>query len=306
MRTELLPIPADFAALIRAREGEVACGWLVELPRTIADLLSRWNLRQDGSLLHGVCAVVLPVRCQDGQAAALKISWLDDETRFEPAALRAWGGHGAVKVLRTAETVGAMLLERLDERRVLQEVPIQEALDTAAYLLRELRVPAPAGLREVGGLAARWAAEFRAEWRRLGEPCAEGLIDTATEVCAELAVQPADPWLLHGDFHYGNILGRGSQGWAAIDPKPLAGDPAFEVVPLLRNRWGEVRGGDEKSDTLQRRLARFAEMAELVPTTMRRWCLVRSVDDALWFQAQADTLRAEISWDIAREMTVDL
>ena len=100
--------------------------------------------------MYGMCAVVLPVHCEDGKRGALKVSWLDDETRLESVALRTWGGHGAVSVLRTDEMVGTMLLERLDERRVLLDVPIQEALDTAAYLLRELR-----SLRSGGGSANR-------------------------------------------------------------------------------------------------------------------------------------------------------
>ena len=256
--------------------------------------------------MYGMCAVVLPVHCEDGKRGALKMSWIDDETRLESVALSTWGGHGAVSVLRTDEGAGAMLLERLDERRVLLDVPIQEALDTAADLLRKLRVPAPAGLRSVGDIAARWGTEFLEEWRRLGKPCPEGLVSSAVDVCAELAVLPSESSLLHGDFHYANILGRGKDAWAAIDPKPLKGDPAYEVVPLLRNRWSEIRGGDETNTTVQQRMERFAEMAELEPMTVRRWCLVRSVDDAMWFQEHGYEARAEISWDIAKAMLADL
>ena len=256
--------------------------------------------------MYGMCAVVLPVHCEDGKRGALKVSWLDDETRLESVALRTWGGHGAVSVLRTDEGVGAMLLERLDERRVLLDVPIQEALDTAAALLRELRVPAPAGFRSVGDIAARWGTEFLEDWRRLGKPCPEELISSAVDVCAELAVLASEPSLLHGDFHYANILGRGKDAWAAIDPKPLKGDPAYEVVPLLRNRWSEVRGGDETNATVRQRVERFARRAELEPLAVRRWCLVRSVDDAMWFQEHGYEARAEISWAIARSMFMDL
>ena len=256
--------------------------------------------------MYGMCAVVLPVHCEDGKRGALKVSWVDDETRLESVALRTWGGHGAVSVLRADEGSGAMLLERLDERRVLLDVPIQEALDTAADLLRELRVPAPAGLRSVGDIAARWGTEFLEEWRRLGKPCPEELVSSAVDVCAELAVLASESSLLHGDFHYVNILGRGKDAWAAIDPKPLKGDPAYEVVPLLRNRWSEIRGGDETNATVRQRIERFAGMAELEPMTVRWWCLVRSVDDAMWFQEHGYEARAEISWDIARSMLADL
>lgn len=288
--------------MILNREGEAARDWLEALPYTVGDLLDRWRLRQEGPPMYGMCAVVLPVHCEDGKRGALKVSWVDDETRLESVALCTWGGHGAVSVLRADEVAGAMLLERLDERRVLLDVPIQEALDTAADLLRELRVPAPAGLRSVGDIAARWGTEFLEEWRRLGKPCPEELVSSAVDVCAELAVLPSESSLLHGDFHYANILGRGKDSWAAIDPKPLKGDPAYEVVPLLRNRWSEIRGGDETNATVRQRVERFAGMAELEPMTVRRWCLVRSVDDAMWFQEHGYEARAEISWDIARSM----
>ena len=292
--------------MILNREGEAARDWLEALPYTVADLLDRWRLRLEGPPMYGMCAVVLPVHCEDGKRGALKVSWVDDETRLESVALHTWGGHGAVSVLRTDEVSGAMLLERLDERRVLLGVPIQDALDTAADLLRELRVPAPAGFRSVSDIAARWGTEFLEDWRRLGEPCPEGLIFSAVDVCAELAVPPSESSLLHGDFHYANILGRGKNAWAAIDPKPLKGDPAYEVVPLLRNRWSEIRGGDDTNATVRQRVERFTGMAELEPPTVRRWCLARSVDDAMWFHEHGYEARAEISWDIARSMVADL
>ena len=286
--------------MILRREGETAREWLKTLPYTVGGLLDRWHLRQEGPPMYGMCAVVLPVHCEDGKRGALKVTWVDEETRLESVALCTWGGHGAVSVLRTDEVAGAMLLERLDERRVLLDVPI------AAGLLRKLRVPAPAELRSVGDIAARWGTEFLEDWRRLGEPCPEKLISSAVDVCAELAVPPSESSLLHGDFHYANILGRGKDSWAAIDPKPLKGDPAYEVVPLLRNRWSEIRGGDETNATVRKRIERFAEMAELEPLAVRRWCLVRSVDDAMWFQEHGYEARAEISWDIARSMLADL
>ncbi len=306
MRIKLIQISTDFSTMILRREGDAARDWLEALPYTVGDLLDRWHLRQEGPPMYGMCAVVLPVHCEDGKRGALKVSWVDDETRLESVALRTWGGHGAVSVLRTDERAGAMLLERLDERRVLLDVPIQEALDTAADLLRELRVPAPAGLRSVGDIAARWGTEFLEDWRRLGKPCPEKLVSSAVDVCAELAVLASEPSLLHGDFHYANILGRDKDAWAAIDPKPLKGDPAYEVVPLLRNRWSEVRGGDETNATVRQRVERFARRAELEPITVCWWCLVRSVDDAMWFQEHGYEARAEISWAIARSMVEDL
>lgn len=306
VRFPLMQVPADFSAMILDREGEAAREWLESLPRVIGELLDRWCLRRAGSPWYGMCAVVVPVRGEDGRRCALKVSWVDDETRLEPVALRAWAGRGAVALLRADEQLGAMLLERLDERRVLLDVPVQEALDIAAELLRALRVPAPPELTGIGDIAARWGAEFRKEWRRLGQPCPERLLSSAVDLCGELAGLASESWLLHGDYHYGNILDRGDDTWVVIDPKPLKGDAAYEVVPLLRNRWSEIRGGGGTRVAVRRRLERFAEVAELESSAVTRWCLVRSIGDAMWFREQGFQDREEISWDIARTMFEDL
>ena len=96
--------------MILHREGEAARDWLEALPYTLEDLLDRWHLRLEGPPMYGICTVVLPVHCKDGKRGALKVSWVDDETRLESVALRTWGGHGAVSVLHTDEGDGAMLL----------------------------------------------------------------------------------------------------------------------------------------------------------------------------------------------------
>ncbi|MCI4066792.1 aminoglycoside phosphotransferase family protein [Micromonospora sp. R77] len=288
--------------MIVEREGEPGRTWIDQLPATVAGLLEKWELHQDGPPLYGMCAVVLRVRTANGGRGALKVGWIDDETRAESLALQTWAGRGAVSVLRSDEASGAMLLERLDEQRTLHDVPIEQALDIAAAILKDLRVPAVAGLRSTSDTAARWSGEFLEDWERLGRPCDEALLTSAVQLCKELSVPPAEPSLLHGDFHYANILGRGEDGWAAIDPKPQSGDPAYEVVPLLRNRWSEIRGGDATNATVERRMERFAEVAVLDLATTYKWCLVRSVDDALWFQENGYADLAEISWDIARSM----
>ncbi len=284
------------------REGEPGRAWLDQLPAMFRGLLEKWELHRDGPPLHGVTAVVVPVRLADGGCGALKVAWIDDETRDEAVALRAWAGRSAVSLLRCEEPSGALLLERLDERRTLLDRPVGQALDIAATVLKELRVPAVEGLRTTHETAARWSGEFLEDWQRLGRPCGEALMTAAVQLCLELSISPAEPTIVHGDFHYANILGRGDLGWAAIDPKPLSGDPAYDVVSLLRNRWTEIRGGDPTNVTIQRRVKRFADVAGLDLGRTYKWCLVRSVDDALWFQEKGSPDLAEISWDITTSM----
>jgi streptomycin 6-kinase len=75
--------------------------------------------------------------------------------------------------------------------------------------------------------------------------------------------------LVHGDFHHHNILER-LGGYAAIDPKPMLGEPEFDIAPFL---WNPLpRGMDE--EVAERRLAAFAA-AGLDQGRMRRWAAIR-------------------------------
>jgi streptomycin 6-kinase len=83
----VLPVPEEFAAATVTREGAAGAQWVSVLPTLVDQLLTRWELEVDGGVLHGYVALVVPVRLADGQAAMLKVSWVDDETREEARAL---------------------------------------------------------------------------------------------------------------------------------------------------------------------------------------------------------------------------
>ena len=87
--------------MILNREGEAARDWLEALPYTVGDLLDRWRLRQEGPPMYGMCAVVLPVHCEDGKRGALKVSWVDDETPARVRCIthvgRSWSGLGVAR-----------------------------------------------------------------------------------------------------------------------------------------------------------------------------------------------------------------
>ncbi len=70
---------------------------------------------------------------------------------------------------------------------------------------------------------------------RLGVEEGALLADCAAAV-REVAGESGDR-LLHWDLHYDNVLGAEREPWLVIDPKPLVGDPGFELFPALVNRW---------------------------------------------------------------------
>ncbi|MFJ7159260.1 aminoglycoside phosphotransferase family protein [Streptomyces sp. NPDC101118] len=256
--------------------GEAGRAFVTALPGRAAGFLDLWGLRPDGPPMHGMCALVLPVtRTADGARAVLKLQLLDEETAGEAAALRAWDGQGAVRLLAEDPATGTMLLERLDEGRHLSALadPDQAARVLAELLARLTARPAPAGLRRLGDITAGMLDDVPEAEAELADPGERALLRDCAAALAEVAGEPGDR-LLHWDLHYDNVLAGGREPWLAIDPKPLAGDPGFELLPALVNRWDPA--------AVLRRFDLMTEVLGLDRDRARAWTLGRVLQNFLW------------------------
>ncbi len=274
-------VPDTFAADTLAREGEAARPWLARLPGLVGELCGRWGLRVTGDPMHGYLALVVPVL--RGEAGyALKVSWIDDETVNEAAALALWDGAGAVRLIDADDAAGALLLEWLDPRRRLAEADLSVAVPVAGRLLRRLAVPVPAewDARPVPGLR-QWALDLAARlpglWRATGRPFPERRLGAAAEVAAALAPR-AGGLIANRDLHYQNVLAGEREPWLVIDPKVMRGDAEFGLAPLLWRRLGEAGG----PAGLRHRFDALVDEAGLDADLARGWTLLRAVDYQLW------------------------
>lgn len=86
--------------------------------------------------------------------------------------------------------------------------------------------------------------------------------------------------LIHGDLHYENVLAAEREPWLVIDPKPMNGDPHYEVAPMLWNRWDELAG--YVRDGVRRRLSALVDASGLDADRARAWVIVRMVHNAMW------------------------
>jgi streptomycin 6-kinase len=281
-------IPALFAHRVSGYEsaGQVSGeDWIDALPGLITRLLAEWELEPVGRPASGACAVVIPVRLlgagrdaagADGEAV-LKLTWPHPEAATEHLALQTWNGHGAVRLLRADPARFAMLLERL-ETRDLVAVDIDEACEVIGDLLGTLRRPAHPRVPSLTAYARRQATELG----RAPAVLPQRYLDQAAALAGELAEAPAaEDMLLHTDLHYTNVLAAHRSPWLAIDPKPMAGDPAFEVAPALWNRADELGTGSQVRWSLRRRLEIICERAGLDEGRARAWTIVREADNAL-------------------------
>ncbi|MEG3627472.1 aminoglycoside phosphotransferase family protein [Streptomyces poriticola] len=289
----MIEIPHALATSQAKHNGAAGRAFIAGLPALAADLLHRWNLRLDGPAMHGWAALVLPVvRRADGTPAALKLQILDDETEGEPVALRVWNGDGAVHLLDHDPATGTMLLERLDPTRSLSHVEdTREAVLVIARLLARLTAtPAPPTVRGLGDIARAMLDHTPRALPRIPDPAARRLIADCAAAVREVIDDPGDR-LLHWDLHYDNVLASARAPWLAIDPKPLAGDPGFDLLPAIDNRYdpAEVRW----------RFDALTEVLALDRQRARAWTLARVLQNCLWCVADGDPVEEE-QLEIAR------
>ncbi len=271
----VIDIPRELAASQEKFNGEAGRAFIAGLPEQTARFLDRWELKLDGPSMHGVSALVLPVLRPDGTPAVLKLQILDEESEGEPVALRAWNGDGAVRLLDHDEPTGTMLLERLDETRMLSHVPdTHQAVVTIAELLAHLTsFPAPPGMRRLGDMARAMLDQTPRALDRIPDPEARRLVTDCAAAVREVVDEPGDR-LLHWDLHFENVLAADRAPWLAIDPKPLAGDPGFELWPALDNRYDP--------DDILWRFDAMTDVLALDRPRARAWTLGRLLQNALW------------------------
>lgn len=261
-----------------AGRGPDWAGWVDRLPRLVADLVEEWELEIDGEPTHGFTALVLPVRTAGSEAAVLKVGFPDDESEHEHLALQHWHGNGAVRLLRADPSRRAMLLERL-HRRDLTDAGDIEACEIIAGLYHRIHVPALPQLRTLTSYVDRWTADLARLPR--SAPVPRRLVEQAIALGRDLVSDPAsNGTMIHGDLHYENVLSAEREPWLVIDPKPMDGEPHYEVAPLLWNRWDELT--DDIRAGLRRRFHATVDAAGLDEHRARDWVVVRMLHNAMW------------------------
>jgi streptomycin 6-kinase len=272
---KVIDIPEELAASQEKFNKEAGRAFIAALPDLTAAFVRRWDLRVTGAPMHGVSALVVPVDRADGTPAVLKLQLRDEESEGEPVALRLWDGDGAVRLLGHDEATGTMLLERLDATRMLAHHPdVHENVLVIARLLAHLHATdAPAGMRRLGDMAE--AMLERTAWAlpRIPDPAARRIVADCAAAVREVAGEPGDR-LLHWDLHDENVLAADRAPWLAIDPKPLAGDPGFDLWPALDNRFD--------ADDVVWRFDAMTDVMGLDRERARAWTYGRLLQNCLW------------------------
>jgi streptomycin 6-kinase len=272
-----------------ARRGADWARWVDALPGLARDLLDEWGLSIDGWMMHGFCALVVPVRTTSGGPAVLKIGFPDDESEHEHLALQHWHGRGAVQLLRADPRRRAMLLERLHPYERLDELDDLAACEVVAGLYERLHLPAPPQLRTLTSYVGTWTDDLARLPR--SAPLPRRLVEQAVALGRDFVTDEGSTGtLVHTDLHYDNVLAADREPWLAIDPKPVSGDPHYEVAPMLWNRYDEL--GADVRNGIRARFHTLVDAAGLDEHRARDWVVVRMLHNAMWrLQDEPDVRR---------------
>lgn len=276
MSAQTVALPPGVQAM--AGRGPAWADWVHLLPGVLRDLLAEWELRIDGDPLHGFAAIVVPVVTRSGLMAVLKVGYPDEETALEHLALTRWDGDGAVRLLRADPHRRALLLEHLRGRDLGDHGDL-ESCEVVADLYSRLHVPAPAQFRRLSAALVAPLTQLRALER--SAPLPRRMVEQAVSLAGDFVKdEETDGILIHTDLHYGNVLMGGRETWLAIDPKPLSGDPHYELAPMLWNRTGELAG--DLRNGIRRRFHALVDGSGLDEDRARDWVVVRMVINAIW------------------------
>ena len=162
-----------------------------------------------------------------------------------------------MRLLRRDRSRRALLVERARPGDDIAELAEEEAT----------RVAVATGLMlwRTAGEPFRWIGDHVPRWLDNAE--GHELVPLARELYASLDV--GRETLVHGDFHHHNIL-QSARGPVAIDPKPMLGEPEYDIPSFL---WNPIPYR-MRLDVTQRRLAAFAA-AGLDEERMRTWAVIR-------------------------------
>jgi streptomycin 6-kinase len=270
-----------FLAATRDRIGADAEAWTRDAGDLFDEVTARWELDLGDDALDATGYAVSAVRAGE-RPVTLRLAYPDGWFHDEVAALVHWNGEGVVELI-DHDPRGAMLLARPvpgDDLRGHDDE--DEALGLAAGVLERVWIPDPGGLRTVVEEVGEWLRTMPGRHHLAGTPFDRDLLHEATGLGRDLLTTSTERVLLHGDLDLGNVR-RASDGFVAVDPKPLVGERTVDATALIRDSPGALAADPVAGAArVQHRFDVLADRLSLDRARLQMWSLVILVDYTLW------------------------
>ncbi|MGY1639960.1 aminoglycoside phosphotransferase family protein [Geodermatophilus sp. SYSU D00703] len=270
-------VPPGLATAVVEVHGAAGRSWLAGLPGAVRRAAARWSL-DVGRPFAATAHWVAPAVRTDGAAVVLKLGLAGDLDQ-EAATLAAWRGRGAVDLLAAVPDdrgTAALLLRAARPGTDLCALPDEVALPVLAAVARRLHGSGAARLDGVPD------SRRRLPLLRTGHPLVPArLTARAADVLERLLATAAAPVLCHGDLHPANVL-RDGDGWVAIDPHGVWGEPALDAGTALLNPPRPWAALPDLGALVDRRVAVLAAALGVPAARARDWGLVSAAVGAVW------------------------
>ena len=274
-------IPDNFLEKMVTIYGTDVEEWVQSLPDLISKSETQFGIEVQAPFENLSYNYIAHGMNRENRSIVLKLSFEKAALYKEMRTLTALAGRGAVEVIEWNDEIGAAVLERAIPGTPLSAtLDDREATEVFCEVFRRLHhqhVTEEASFQTM----REWFQAFVRYRTHFGStgPIPDHWVVRAEETLEDLLKTTTRPVLLHSDLHHENILQRGDNEWAVIDPKGILGDIYFETLQYLLNYVD--RGGD--CDTvLSRRVAIISERLSLDPKRIAQWGIARGVLDACW------------------------
>lgn len=222
------------------------------------DLTARWGLVGMERMSGATCSQVFACDWQ-GLPCILKIPNPTAEEAQSWRVFREAQGRGFVQPHLVDDESGSLLMPRLGCSLAESGLTHEEQVLVWIEIARQIR-------RLPAALAVMSVERYLGDLVSVDGPFKQEVLD----IWQRLKNAPSRPSFLHGDLHHYNIL-EAEEGWLAIDPKGLSGDPEFEAGAFLRNPIGSRI----TAEASLMRIKRMAEGLSLDPRRVWEWGVVQ-------------------------------
>ena len=202
--------------------------------------------------------------------AVLKIGRPCKEVFTEVNALREYNGSRFCRLYKSDIDNGIILIERIVPGTQLKaEKTLDKRLSVFSNLFNGLHIEPENA--DIYPTYADWTKNITAYMsKREDYKELYSYMKRANDICLSVCRSYTKKMLLHGDFHYENILRNRNGSYTIIDPKGVIGDPVFDVPRYILNEYENA-----SSDQRYRKISYIFDYFEKslnIPTIIQKQC----------------------------------
>ena len=271
-------IPQKLQKTAVNRWGDRGKKWLQELPTIVKKCEEEFEIITGKPFENAYCNFVVDAVTNNGKKVVLKLGFPESEIHTEQEALLAFSGRKSVNVLGRNKKYCAILLQRVTPGYDLTTITNDdEATSIAAEVMKELPAEVPSKH------TLETTVELLNVIERIGpnHPLPNTMLEKARKIAQKLYQTKKTEKLLHGDMHHNNILYDEDEGWIAIDPQGVIGDPISEVGMYFLNPHG-IAEDPNLEEKFLKRAEIFSEVLECDINRVFGWAFVQCVISCCW------------------------